>query len=142
MIAVRTAALQHGACHPRSAGSDTRAETLRPAPCAAFPPPGKPCGPFDDKKMQLSRLIQPRNPLFWLLLMLNLLSAVISHLLHTRDLPVLLRGGLGMFALANLLIGLWIGWRLLASPPRSDTISASPPTTDADACPPQSCSRH
>lgn len=85
--------------------------------------------------MRLSRLIQPRNPLFWLLLALNLLSAVISHLLHTRDLPVPLRGGLGAFALANLLLGLWLGWRLMAEPVRTRASSPTLPSTGAGACP-------
>lgn len=85
--------------------------------------------------MRLSRLIQPRNPLFWLLLVLNLLSALISHLLHTRDLPMLLRGGLGAFALANLLLGLWVGWRLMAEPARPHASSQPLPTPGAEACP-------
>lgn len=89
--------------------------------------------------MRLSRLIQPRNPLFWLLLMLNLLSVAISHLLQTRELPVLLRGGLGVFALANLLLGMWIGWRLMAD---KGSITHPQPATAEEPCSGASSNRH
>ena len=69
--------------------------------------------------MKLSRLYQPRNPQFWLLVILNVLSSVISYLLRSHELPPLAALALGGFALANVLLGLRIAWRLMAEdPPR------------------------
>ena len=65
--------------------------------------------------MKLSRLFQPRNPLFWLAMVLNALSAMLAWIVQNRDLhawSALLVGG---FALANALIGTWLVWRLLRS---------------------------
>jgi uncharacterized membrane protein AbrB (regulator of aidB expression) len=73
--------------------------------------------------VKLSRLYQPRNPQFWLLVILNLLSAAISYLLRSHALPPLVALALGGFALANALLGLRIAWRLMAETParRSDS---------------------
>ena len=63
--------------------------------------------------MKLSRLFQPRNPLFWLAMVLNALSAMLAWIVQNRDLhawSALLVGG---FALANARIGTWLVWRLL-----------------------------
>lgn len=67
--------------------------------------------------MKLSRLYQPRNPQFWLLVILNLLSSVISYLLRSHELPPLVALALGGFALANVLLGLRIAWRLMTEAP-------------------------
>ena len=65
--------------------------------------------------MKFSRLFQPRNPLFWVFVILNLLSSAISFLLRsqTLSLPVMLL--LAGFALANFVIGLRIALRLMRS---------------------------
>lgn len=63
--------------------------------------------------MKLSRLIQPRNPQFWLLIALNVLSSGISWILRTRDLPAALTWVLAGFALCNVVLGLWIAFRLM-----------------------------
>jgi heme A synthase len=67
--------------------------------------------------MKLSRLFQPRNPLFWLAVALNALSAMLAWIVQNRELhawPALLVGG---FAMANALIGTWLVWRLLREEP-------------------------
>ena len=64
--------------------------------------------------MKLSRLVQPRNPQFWLLIVLNLLSTAISYILRTRDLPTLPVFLLAAFAIANFVLGLRIALRLMA----------------------------
>jgi len=64
--------------------------------------------------VKLSRLFQPRNPQFWLLIVLNLLSTAISYILRTRDLPTLPVLLLAGFAIANVVLGLRIALRLMA----------------------------
>jgi hypothetical protein len=66
--------------------------------------------------MRLDRLFQFRNPLFWLFVLLNGLSAVISYLLRTSEftLPIVLM--LAGFALGNMVYGLWIAMRLMREP--------------------------
>ena len=66
--------------------------------------------------MKLSRLFQPRNPLFWLMLALNGLSAALAWIMHNRSLS-----GWGMlivvsFALANAVLGTYLAWRLVKTP--------------------------
>lgn len=63
--------------------------------------------------MKLSRLIQPRNPQFWLLIALNGLSSEISWVLRTRELPAAVNWVLAGFALCNVLLGQWIAFRLM-----------------------------
>ncbi|MBK7898960.1 MAG: hypothetical protein KA603_05425 [Azonexus sp.] len=67
--------------------------------------------------MKLSRLYQPRNPRFWLLVVLNLLSTGISHLLRSHDFPTSITLILAGFALANVVIGLRIALQLMQDPP-------------------------
>jgi uncharacterized membrane protein HdeD (DUF308 family) len=67
--------------------------------------------------MKLSRLFQPRNPLFWIMMALNALSMVLGWLLRVQPLstPVMLM--VGGFGLANAVLGMWMAWRLVQSPP-------------------------
>ena len=67
--------------------------------------------------MKLSRLFQPRNPLFWIMLSLNALSMVIGWLLHHRPLNTFGMLVLGGFALSNAILGTWLAWRLVKQPP-------------------------
>lgn len=64
--------------------------------------------------MKLARLYQPRNPQFWLLIVLNGLSTVIAYLLRNHEFPGLVTVVLAGFALANALLGLRIALRLMA----------------------------
>ena len=70
--------------------------------------------------VKLARLYQPKNPLFWLLVILIVLSAAISWLLQTRpfSLPVTLL--LVVFALGNFLLGLMFAVQLLRIPDKSE----------------------
>lgn len=65
-------------------------------------------------RMKFSRLYQPRNPQFWILVILNVLSSAISWILRTHDLPPLIMLVLGGFAIANVLIGIRIALRLMS----------------------------
>ena len=65
--------------------------------------------------MNLRRLWQPRHPLFWLMLLFNVLTSVCAWLMR---LPGLADGAillLGALALANMAFGLFAAWRLLRS---------------------------
>lgn len=80
--------------------------------------------------MKLSRLVQPRNPLFWLLILLNALSSAISFVLRGNDLPVAVTLMLAAFAVGNVLIGIYIALRLMADAPAA---SRAPPPVDRRA---------
>lgn len=64
--------------------------------------------------VRFSRLFQPRNPQFWLLIVLNALSSAISFILRTYELPAVVTLVLAGFAVANVVVGLRIAWRLMA----------------------------
>lgn len=66
--------------------------------------------------MRIGRLFQFRNPLFWLFVLLNGLSTVISHLLRTREFPWPIALLLAAFALGNLIYGIRIALRLMRDP--------------------------
>ena len=70
-----------------------------------------------EAAVKLSRLYQPRNPQFWLLIVLNLLSTGISYILRSRDLPMLVTLVLAAFALANFVIGIRIALQLMSERP-------------------------
>jgi hypothetical protein len=66
--------------------------------------------------MKLSRLFQPRNPMFWLMLCLNGLSVALAWITSNRSLT-----GWGMaivvsFTLANAVLGTYLAWRLVQTP--------------------------
>jgi hypothetical protein len=67
--------------------------------------------------MKLSRLFQPRNPLFWMMLALNALSTALAWIVHNRPLNTLAMVIVGVFALSNALIGTWLMWRLVRDDP-------------------------
>lgn len=66
--------------------------------------------------VKFSRLFQPKNPQFWLLVALNALSAAISWLLQTRSLSLAPTLVLAIFALVNFLLGLKIAVYLMREP--------------------------
>ena len=71
--------------------------------------------------LKWSRLFQPRHPLFWLLVALNGLSAVLSWIVQNKPLNTLGLGLLTVFLLSNALASLWLGARLLReAPPEQD----------------------
>jgi hypothetical protein len=67
--------------------------------------------------MKLSRLFQPRNPLFWIMLALNALSSVLAWIAHTRTLDTAGILLISTFAILNAVLGTWLAWRLLQAPP-------------------------
>lgn len=67
--------------------------------------------------MKFSRIWQPDNPQFWILLILNGVSSLISFVLRTYELPLGLTWLLAGFAIANVLMGLGIAWRLMQPAP-------------------------
>lgn len=64
--------------------------------------------------LRVSRLLQPRNPQFWLLVALNVLSTAIAFVLRNYDLAPLAVLLLAAFAIANALLGIVIALRLMA----------------------------
>jgi hypothetical protein len=73
---------------------------------------------------RLSRLYQPRNPLFWLMLVLNGLSPLLAWVVHNRPLNTVATLVVTFFAIGNAVLGMWFAWRLLrdesAGPAASD----------------------
>ena len=67
--------------------------------------------------MKLSRLFQPRNPLFWLMLLLNILSAALAWVVQYRSLNGWASLVVAIFAVGNALLGSWLIWRLLRDEP-------------------------
>jgi hypothetical protein len=65
--------------------------------------------------MKLSRLYQPRNPLFWLMLALNLLSMVLGWVTHNLVLGILVSLVIVVFAIGNAVLGAYLMWRLVNS---------------------------
>lgn len=66
--------------------------------------------------MKLSRLIQPRNPLFWLMLVFNLLSSLFAWVLRSYPLNTAGLVLVASLALANAILGMWLAWRLVRDP--------------------------
>lgn len=64
-------------------------------------------------KTMLSRIVQPRNPLFWLMIVLQVLSSIFMTLLTTADPLPALAWVLRIMVLVNAVIGLLILWKLM-----------------------------
>jgi hypothetical protein len=69
--------------------------------------------------MKWLRIYQPRNPLFWLMLALNMLSYGLAWIVQNRALNTLGMLLVGGFALVNALLGMWLMWRLIQAAPAS-----------------------
>ena len=67
--------------------------------------------------MKLSRLWQPRNPAFWLMVVLNLLSTVLAWIARSYALAPAAALMVAGFAVANALIGLRLMWLLMREEP-------------------------
>jgi uncharacterized membrane protein YwaF len=65
--------------------------------------------------MKFSRLFQPRNPLFWILVALNLLSTVLSHVALNIELSTLGTVMVVLTALVNAVLSAFLAWRLVNS---------------------------
>ena len=66
---------------------------------------------------KLKRIYQPASPLFWLMLLLNLLSFALSWIVENRALNALGMLLVGTFALVNAVAGTWLMWRLMQEKP-------------------------
>ncbi len=71
--------------------------------------------------MKLLRLYQPRNPLFWIMLALNVLSYGLAWIVQNRALNTLGMLLVGGFALVNAVLGMWLMWRLIKTAPASQS---------------------
>ena len=67
--------------------------------------------------MKLLRIYQPRNPLFWFMVALNVLSYALAWIVQNRPLNTLGMLLVGGFALANAVLGVWLMWRLMQTEP-------------------------
>ena len=67
--------------------------------------------------MKLLRIYQTRNPLFWFMLALNVLSYGLAWIVHNRPLNTLGMLLVGGFALVNAVLGVWLLWRLARTEP-------------------------
>ena len=67
--------------------------------------------------MNLLRIYQPRNPLFWIMLALNALSYALAWIVQNRSLNTLGMLLVGGFALVNAVLGMWLLWRLAQATP-------------------------
>jgi hypothetical protein len=75
--------------------------------------------------MKVSRLYQPRNPLFWLMLVLNGLSPLLAWVVHNRPLNTAATLVVTCFAIGNAVLGMWFAWRLLREEPAGAAQDAS-----------------
>ena len=76
--------------------------------------------------MKLSRLYQPRNPIFWLALALNALSMALGWLVQNRPLNTLGLLIVLVFGLGNAIVGMWLAWQLVRGPPPGSPPPAPP----------------
>ena len=81
--------------------------------------------------MKLSRLFQPRNPLFWLMLVLNGLSPLLAWVVRNRPLNGWGMAVVATFAIGNAVVGLLLAWRLMREPAPHCTGPAGPPGSDS-----------
>ncbi len=65
--------------------------------------------------MKLSRLFQPKNPQFWLLVTLNVLSLALSHIAQNYNLNTLGSTLLVIVNLINVVLSSYLAWRLVNS---------------------------
>ena len=75
--------------------------------------------------MKLARLWQPRNPAFWLMIVLNLLSTLLAWVVRSYTLGAPAAILIAVFAIGNGVIGLRLMWLLLRDPTPEE---APPPT--------------
>ena len=67
--------------------------------------------------MKLAHLWQPRNPAFWLMVMLNLLSTVLAWVSRNYPLTPVAKLVVTVFAIGNALLGLRLMWGLMRDEP-------------------------
>jgi hypothetical protein len=65
--------------------------------------------------MKFSRIVQPRNPIFWILIALNFASLALSHIAQTYDLNFVGTAVVIGLGIVNALLSAVLAWRLLNS---------------------------
>lgn len=65
--------------------------------------------------MKISRLFQPKSPVFWILVALNLVSLALSHIAQNYTLNTLGTWVIAVSALLNALVSALLAWRLVNS---------------------------
>lgn len=65
--------------------------------------------------MKFARLYQPRNPLFWIMVVLNVLSTALAWVTHSYTLGALASVVVVVFAVGNAVLGTCLMWQLLKS---------------------------
>jgi uncharacterized membrane protein HdeD (DUF308 family) len=63
--------------------------------------------------MKLSRIYRPDDRRFWLMIVLNILSAVLTWVLRAWPLVPLATAVVAIFALGNAMLGLFIAYDLM-----------------------------
>lgn len=63
--------------------------------------------------MKLSRLFRPHDRRFWLMILLNVLSAILAWVLRTYPLVPLASMVVAVFALGNAALGMFIAFDLM-----------------------------
>lgn len=66
--------------------------------------------------MKWTRLWQPRNPIFWLVVVLNALSTGLAWLVRTYPLSPAMAVAVAVFAMGNAVLGLRLMWGLVKEP--------------------------
>jgi hypothetical protein len=80
--------------------------------------------------MKLSRLFQPRNPLFWIMLTVNLLSPALAWIVRNRPLNAGALLVVTIFGIGNALIGTWLVFRLMRTDPQAKISAPDTPAID------------
>ncbi len=75
--------------------------------------------------MKLSRLWQPRNPAFWMMVVLNLMSTILAWVLRSYALVPLVTIMVAGLALMNAWIGIRLALDLMRDEPESDDQAAN-----------------
>lgn len=65
--------------------------------------------------MQLNRIYQPRNPFFWIMVALNVMSSLLGWITHNYVLGTFVSLLVVGFAVGNALLGAYLAWRLVNS---------------------------
>ena len=65
--------------------------------------------------MNFKRLYQPRNPLFWIMVALNLLSMVLGWITHTQLPSTFFSLLIVGFSIGNVMLGAYLMWQLVNS---------------------------
>lgn len=75
--------------------------------------------------MKMTRLWQPRNPLFWLVVVLNALSTLLAWVVRTYPLAPALSVAVAVFAVGNAVLGLRLMWGLVREPTAGQTLDTN-----------------